>query len=91
MSSDVFLVNEKAVVRLGAFEICLSKRPLRFILTFRHFQMLHKVQSAHRKLRQLPNVQSLFRKYNVGDSVYFSVSFFFFLNVRNKLKINVVR
>ena len=66
MSSDAFLVNEKVSVRLGAFEIRPSKRPLRFISTFNHFQMLHKVQSAHRKVRQLPNVQSLFRKYKVG-------------------------
>ena len=51
MGSDVFLVNEKVSVRLGAFEICLSKRPLRVISTFNHFKMLHKVQSAHTRVR----------------------------------------
>ena len=69
MSSDAFLVSEKISVRLGAFEIRLSKRPLRFISTFNHSKMLHKVQSAHTRVRKWPIVQSLFRKYNVEQNL----------------------
>ena len=56
-----FISQRKSIgeVGRGAFEICPSRRPLKFVSTFNQFQMLHKVQSAHRKLRQLTNVQSL--------------------------------